>query len=286
MLLGWLVLSACVDTMASAPSVAAFETESDEVDGADPTAELLATADRALLVDVAARVGHVGSPAGWSAQATWASAPESPPLPPGTCRPAGSARERGGRSARGADTLAITGPTPAALAWDGSGRVWTALGPRQSLDPAWSVSDLVWTDAAGEHRAEDVVRFGGLPAVTRVTREREGHVALGWDPDTVEAPTVLVLGPGGLLECGVGPDGVVLPWWAVPAYQGEVVLRSRREASRVVDGVLVRVRTTLERVVPLDRPAWTTAEEDTPAFSPYSQHSPRRLLRRPRTPLG
>ncbi len=243
----------------------------------------------ALFVEVAARVGEAGAPAGWTARARWTAPEPARTLAPGECRRAGTARgapEGPVRGDRVAGEMLILGPTPATLAWEAASGAWTAVGPRQSLDPAWSVSDLAWTDDDGEHRAEDAVRFGGVPAITRVMREREGQVILGWDPGTVEEPTVLVSGPGGLLECGVDRTGVTLPWWAVPAQGGEVVLRSSREESNLVDGVLLRVRTTIERRIPLDRPVWTTAEEERPDFEAYSPHGPRRLQRRPRQPVG
>ena len=127
-----------------------------------------------LVVDVAARVTESGTSAGWVARAAWASLNDDPTLSPGECRPAGSARGPLPRGARGAGEVAIEGPTATKLTWDGVQGAWRAEGPRGALDPAWSVRDLVWTDPKGAHRADGAVRFGGAPAVTSVTRAREG----------------------------------------------------------------------------------------------------------------
>lgn len=250
------------------------------------TAEPAADAEvRVVSVEVAARVGDVAEPAGWAARVVWAPPVPEPALAPGECRPAGRARAPAARGERGASGMQVRGPTAAELSWDGEQGIWSARGPRQALDPAWSVSDLAWSDGSGEHLAEGAIRFAGVPAVEQVVRAREGQVTLTWDPDSVHEASILVSGPGGVLECGVADGAVTLPWWAVPAVHGEVVLRTSRETSELVDDVLLRVRTTIERVVPLDRPAWTTAEE-APEFEAYSPHGPRRLFRKARTPVG
>lgn len=252
--------------------------------GGEPAPAAVGSGVPTLLVDVVARVGEPGAPAAWAARAAPTASAAGTVLAPGECRRTAPANDTAGVSEL--EALAIGGSTPAVLAWDRASGAWSAPGPRQSPDPAWSVSTLTWTDGAGEHKAPDIVRFGGVPAVTRVTREREGAVTLAWDPGTVESPSVIVAGPAGLLECGVGAEEVVLPWWAVPANGGAVVLRSTRSESQLVDGVLLQVRTTIERVVPLDRPAGTTAGEETPDFEPYSPNGPRRVVRRTRTPIG
>lgn len=255
-----------------------------------------------LRVDITARMREPGTPAAWTAQAVWGPASERHPPSPGVCRPVEAVRSTGSASVPGvvgglagvggrlmapaggvAPVAAVVGPTSAPLAWEG-GETWSAAGPRQSLDPAWSVSDLAWRDAAGEHLAEDIVRFGGVPDVTRVVREREGDVELAWDVGTVDTVQVWVAGPGGLLECGVGDGVAVLPWWAVPPVDGELVLRSWRLTVQEMNGVRLEVRTAIERVVPLDQGAGTTAEEE-PSFQMDSP-SPRRVLRRARPTFG
>ncbi len=270
MLLGFLALTAC--------------------DGEPPAVAVTTSSPvETLFVDVSARVPEEGAPAAWTVRAAWGRPPLSPPLAVGECRRPQVEVPVGGP---GAEEMTIPGTPGARLAWQpagGSGAgVWGVVGPRQVLDPAWSVSDVAWTDLEGaRHVADDVVRFGGLPDVTRVMRDREGGVSVRWDPATVGATEVRVSGPAGALLCGTTPDGTTLPWWVVPAYGGEIVLESVRENSALVDGVLVRVRTTLERVIHLDEPAGTTAEEEeAPAFRPYNSHGPRRLVRQPKHPVG
>lgn len=266
MLLGWFWLTACGLRSGAPPA------ETDE-------------GPAVFSVEIAARVGEVG-PASWAARATWGPQAPAAPLGAGECRPAGSARARAPRGARGVDGVAIRGPMDARFDWKGELGTWTVEGPREALDPAWSIGDLRWSDERGEHRAEGVVRFAGVPKVEAAVREREGDVRLAWDPSTVHEASVLVAGPGGLLECGVSEGGVRLPWWAVPAHGGEVILRTSRDRVEVVNEVFLRVRTTIERPIPLDLPAWTTAGDEAPAFEPYSPHGPRRLYRKARTPVG
>jgi len=238
----------------------------------------------ALSVDLTARVGDAGAPAAWTAQAAWASPLSTPPLSVGVCRHPFDALPAG---PHGAESVEIADTTAASLVFDARRGSWDVLGPRRVLDPAWSVADVQWVDLDGlPHRAEDVVRFGGLPEVDRVERDREGAVRIGWDPETVGATELRVSGPAGALVCGTGPEGATLPWWVVPAYGGEVVLESVWENSALVDGVLVRVRTRLQRVIPLDRPNGTTAEEKQPTFRPYTPQGPVRLVRPARRSLG
>jgi hypothetical protein len=239
---------------------------------------------QALSVDMTARVTAPGAPAAWTAQAVWEGPTAPRPLPVGVCRHPTDALPVG---PVGAESLDIAGSAEASLVFDPERGAWEALGPRRVLDPAWSVADVAWVDAGGlPHRAEDVVRFGGLPDIIRVERDREGAVTVGWDPETVGATEVRVSGPAGALVCGTGPDGTTLPWWVVPAYGGEVVLESVWENRALVDGVLVRVRTRLQRVIPLDRPNGTTAEEKEPRFRPYTPQGPVRLVRPARHPVG
>lgn len=263
MLLGFLALIACGEEPSAPPAVGG----------------------EALLVEVQARVVDPRAPAAWSAQARWTSLAQTVGTRPGTCRRVDPTAPS--HAVNGGEELVLGGPTGARLGWHAERGAYTAEGPLQALDPAWSVADVRWTDPAGvEHLAEDSVRFGGLPAITEVARNREGDVTLGWDPATVGEVEVLVSGPAGALTCGATAAGATLPWWAVPAWGGQVVLRSTREQTILVDGVLVRTRSTLERVIPLDVPAGTTAEEKEPRFRSYTPHGPRRLVRPPRATVG
>ncbi len=244
-------------------------------------------AGEALEVDLVARVATPGSPAAWTARAGWLAGVSSASPPIGMCRrPSDATPPRGTRRA---DSLAITGPIDATLIWQEAQGVYSVEGPRQAPDPAWAVGDLRWVDDAGRaHLAESAVRFGALPEITRVVRDREGAVELAWDPGTVRDPEIRVRGPGGELVCGAGAAGTTLPWWSVPAFGGEVVLRTTHLQAGTIDGVQVRVRSTIERVVPLDRPEGTTAEEEpgTPARRPAPLPPPRRLTRPGRVTVG
>jgi hypothetical protein len=244
----------------------------------------------ALDVEVGARVGAPGVPAAWSARAAWGPTTPAPRFRPGVCRrPETGVSAPEAKGAPVAEAVTVKGPAEARLVWDHAHGLFTAEGPRQMLDPAWGIGDLQWSTSDGaSHSAEGVVRFGAMPEVTRVTRDREGNVSLAWDPATVRDPEVHVRGPGGELVCGARADGTQLPWWAVPAYGGEVVLRSSHAETGVIDGTLLRVRSTLERIVPLDAPGGTTANEKLPPPPRNTPTTPipRRLLRAPRSPMG
>lgn len=230
-----------------------------------------------IVIDVVARVTAPGEPAAWTAQAV-VDAPSGAPA--GTCAPIRP--EPGG--VRGPQALAIDGPISATLAWSDTTGRWTASGPGSTRDPAWSIGSVAWTDDA-EHVADGAVRFGGVPAGTKALREREGDVWLFWDAATADTTEVLAVGPGGAVRCGTSLGEVLLPWWSVSPYQGAVVLRSTRTQHQLVDDVLVTTRTTLERIIGLDEPSATTAEEKGPRFLPYSP-APRPRLTRARRPVG
>lgn len=230
-----------------------------------------------LLVDVVARVRAPGEPAAWTAQVIVDGVPE--PTPTG-CEPI---RPTPGGS-RGPNTISIGGPIAAELAWVPETGRWTASGPGSTRDPAWSVGSVTWTDDR-THVADGAVRFGGVPDATTALREREGDVWVLWDAPTADTTDLLSVGPGGPMRCGTEEGRVRLPWWAVSAYQGEVVLRSTRTHHQLIDGVLVTTRTTIERVIPLDEPTGTTAEEKSPRFVPYTPTSTPRLTR-VRRPVG
>lgn len=247
-----------------------------------------------LEVEVTARIIAPGEPAMWTAVARGASEPPLTPQPlaSGVCRRIdgpGAPAPSPGPGPRVADGLRITGLVHANLQWDEPAGVYRAVGPRQSVDPTWGVGDLAWRDAAGGSGvAEGVVRFGALPSVRFVQREEEGGVRLAWDPATVEEAQIVVTGAGGALVCGVGAAGVRLPWWAVPPVGGSVVLRTTRSRGAQLDeGVLVRARSTLELVVPLDAPsAASSLLRALPAPVPIPRATLRRGGRPLRNPAG
>ena len=251
-----------------------------------PTPTPIDPALNALHVEVAARVGTVGVPAAWSAHAAWGASPLVDARGPGVCG-APDAVVQNLPSAL-VESVQLTGPAAATLTWDDAHGLFTAEGPRQTLDPAWGIGDLHWQGAEGEsYLAEGVVRFGAMPEITQVSRDREGGITLAWDATTVSQPEISVRGPAGELVCGAGPGGVTLPWWVVPASGGEVVLRSTHVERGLVDGVLLEVHSTLERVVPLDQPAGTTADEKPlPSRGPPVPAGPRRVQRAARKPVG
>lgn len=237
----------------------------------------------ALEVEVTARVATPGQPATWTVAAGRSLAIPDPTPAPGTCRRAAEPAT----ATPGADRIELLGPVSASLRWSPARGTWETEGPRRWLDPAWSISDLRWVDEAGAHTAEDVVRFGGLPEPTRVERQREGGVTVQWAPGSAAMVSVLAVGPAGALLCEVGEGTVDLPWWAVPAEGGAILLRSTREYTTAVDGGLVRVRATLERVVPLDQPDGTFVEEKPAAPAKPAPTEPgQRRVYRPRVIFG
>lgn len=241
---------------------------------------------RLVEVDVTARVERPGHPAAWTARArVGPAAPEGEPIPPGVCRKA--APEVVPPGERFAEEVRVTGPTGTALAWDDERGVYVATGPRRTADPSWVVGDFHWREPDGRLRiAEGVVRFGAQPEITVVRRDPEGGVTLRWDPETVGHVQVLASGPAGDLVCASNGAGIELPWWAVPPRGGTVLLRSTRERVAVFDeDERVRVRSILERVVPLDVPGTSSAhEEPTPAPAPTP--GIRRATRAAKSPLG
>lgn len=241
---------------------------------------------RVVEVDVIARVDRPGQPAAWTARARQGPpAPEGDPIPPGVCRKA--APEVVPPGERFAEEVRVTGPTGTSLDWDDERGVYVATGPRRTADPAWVVGDVQWRDADGRLRiAEGVVRFGAQPEVTVVERDPEGGVQLRWDPETVGHVQVLANGPAGPLVCAADGAGIDLPWWAVPPRGGSVLLRSTHERGAVFEGDdRVRVRSTLERVVPLDVPDTSSAHEE-PVPAPAPTPGIRRATRTAKSPLG
>lgn len=232
---------------------------------------------RVLELAVVARVEGAAGAGAWTAEAWMGSAPtvSGPEAAPGEClrpRPAADAGAEGARSMR------IVGTTGADLVWDARGGRYRSAGPKRAADAGWGVGDLRWIDRDGRaHVAEGVVRFGAVPTVRGVARDGEGNVHLRWAADPRERVEVHVNGPAGALVCGTAGDTVELPWWTVPARGGSVVLRVVRErVARPEGAATVRVRSVIERVVPLEGTSADGADAMPPA-PPATPPKPRRV---------
>lgn len=213
----------------------------------------------AVQVEVVARLTDPGS-AAWSATARVGSVAVPSPNP-GECRPEGpAAHEADGPVV---DGIRVTGPTRGDLTWDELRSQWRLAGPQRSADPTWGVGDVELTVDGTRTRATEAIRFGAAPQVQSVERDPvTGSVTLTWDPQSMDVAQVRVEGPAGLVVCGTSGAGLTLPWWAVPAKGGLVVLRSTRERwTGLGNGVVVQVRAAIERVVPLDEPREQAREQ-------------------------
>ena len=179
------------------------------------------------------------------------------PAPCGSATVDASPQPPRSRPGCAAPRFELAGPVDGALGWDPHKGDYTTTGPRETTDPAWAVGTLRWTDPDGQPRkATDVVRFGAVPVIRSVVRAPDGSVTVSWDPLSVDAVEVHTNGPAGPLVCGSVAGSAVLPWWAVPAIGGDILVRSVRERATMVDNaILVVTRAAIERVVPLDRPA-------------------------------
>lgn len=240
------LLSAVVVTQVLGPTPGAPQQSPDEATIAPvPPAAV-------VQVEVIARLTEPGS-AAWSATARVASL-ATPPTIAGECRPPEPApHEPDGPVV---DGIRTTGPTRANLTWDDGQAQWRLAGPQRAADPTWGVGDVELTVDGTRIRAAEAIRFGAAPLVESVERDpADGSVTLTWDPRSVDVTEVRVEGPAGLIVCGAQGSRLVLPWWAVPAKGGQVVLRSTRERwTALGNGVVVQVRAAIERVVPLDEP--------------------------------
>ena len=130
---------------------------------------------------------------------------------------------------------------------------WRTAGGLRTSDPSWTVADLRWShgDALGERTLSRAVRFGPSPKITAVFVDTDG-LHLRWDPQSVEAAELALTGPDGEVRCGVGSAGVVLPRSSLPQ-GGEVRLRSTHtHAEQASANLRVKVRATIERLIPLD----------------------------------
>lgn len=254
-----------------------------DLNPAEPDELVVAGPERAVEIDVIARVEPSGQPAAWTGTVRMG-APSAEPLAHLACRRPAERRPEPGE--RGATEVRLTGPASAVFVWDEERGVWGAPGPRRSVDPTWAVGDVQWREPSGRLRvAEGAVRFGSAPVITAVERDQEGAVHLRWDPGTVGEVLVGVSGPAGDLVCPAEAGGIDLPWWSVPASGGHVILYSTRERLQVLEGGIgVRTRTTLELRVPLDEPTRSSVEEMPPRRGPPT--TPRRLTRGPRSPAG
>lgn len=213
-------------------------------------------------IEVVARAGQPGEAVPWQASARAAGA-AVPPLAPGECVSEPAPAIDGGAVPQ----VRLSGALQAGLLPEPGG--WRSAAPLTTVDPAWSVSDLLVTTPAGERRLTGAVRFGPAPELRGVERPG-GGVQVRWDPRSVDAGELAIDGVSGALRCGVGRGGVLLPAAAAPG--AGVQLRVRSVSTRVLrlDGVPVEVRTVLERVVPVDAApvevaplSWPPAHEGT-----------------------
>lgn len=173
--------------------------------------------------------------------------------PPGICvEEVTAAVEAGVAGAAFGGAVELRLPAPLRLSWDTAARAFLPVGPQVGPAPSWLVADLRWVAGVERLEAPGAVRLSEAPAPLAADRLPGGGVRLRW---RAEGP-VEVRTRG--LVCGGARDGVDLPWWAVPASGGEVVLRGRRvHRSRVAtaDGDrLIVGEALMERVVPLDQP--------------------------------
>lgn len=166
---------------------------------------------------------------------------------PGVCVPEAPAQAVAQEQAF-AGAMELRMPELMRLPWDGEHRAFLLAGPQVGPVPDWAVADLRWVEGTEQIEVPGAVRLGEAPRPLRVERRPDGGVRLRWEAD---AP-VDVRTQG--LVCGGARDGVDLPWWAVPAKGGEIVLRSSRTHRSLAGERLVIGRAVMERAVPLDAP--------------------------------
>ena len=163
---------------------------------------------------------------------------------PGVCVPEEPPEQPAGQAQAFAGAMELRMPEPLWLPWDGEHRAFLLAGPQVGPVPDWTVADLRWVEGIKRVEVPGAVRLAEAPRP--VERRPDGGVRLRWEAD---AP-VDVRTQG--LVCGGARDGVDLPWWAVPAKGGEIVLRSIRTHRSRAGERLVVGRAVMERVVPLD----------------------------------
>ena len=140
----------------------------------------------------------------------------------------------------------VTIGEPYTLAWDEAAGRYGLPGAPRGPDPAWLEGDLT-----GSQKVAGALRFGAAPEVETVERRPDGGLRLRWKADGAGHVQVA----SGDLRCGAARDGVDLPWWAVPAFGGEVILRSSVLTRSPTASALVVGEAVIERIVYLDRPA-------------------------------
>lgn len=162
------------------------------------------------------------------------------------------------------------------LPWIESVGRYAAVGPLRGMDPAWNVGDLRWVAEGQSHEFSGLLRFGAEPQITGVSRRLDGGVTLSWNAADAGQLELQSMG----LRCGATREGAELPWWAVPAQGGEVVLRSTRVQSQMEGDTLVVARAVIETVIPLDRPVEESAGKEpvTPEPAPKLRPTPRKRV--------
>ena len=232
----------------------------------------LPTVPRVAILTVTAR--HEGEkPLGLAAQLWEGSGGEREVMPrPGECvRPP---NREGGEAF--ASRVQVRLGSVFTLPWTEAAGRYGAVGPLKGMDPAYSVGDLGWVSEGESHELAGLLRFGAEPQITGAVRRSDGGVSLSWK--AVEAGQLEVQSMG--LVCGATREGAEIPWWAVPAGGGEVVLRSTRIQSRMEGERLVVARAVIETVIPLDRSVEESATQErispptTPARRPVARRKP------------
>lgn len=220
-------------------------------------------AEKVLLLTVTAR--HEGEqPLGLAAQLWGGSRAVRETTPaPGVCQRPSAAQE----GEAFADTVVVRVGSALNLPWIAAAGRYGAVGPLKGIDPAWSVGDLKWVAEGKSHEMDGIIRFGAEPRVTEVLRLSDGGVRLRWNSPDSGQLSVQSMG----LVCGVTRDGTELPWWAVPALGGEVVLRSVRSEWRMDGDTMVVGRAVIETVVPLDRKVEEASDQVVPDRPPVKR---------------
>ena len=139
----------------------------------------------------------------------------------------------------------VTIGDPYPLVWDEAAGHYGLSGAPRGPDPAWLEGDL-----AGSQKVAGALRFGAAPQVESVERRPDGGLRLRWKADGAGQVQVAT----GDLRCGATRDGVDLPWWAVPAFGGEVILRSSVLTRSPTRSALVVGEAVIESVILLDHP--------------------------------
>lgn len=201
-------------------------------------------------VEILARVDGARA-AVWSGQArTDASpAPAARTLLPGRCEPVQSLPPGTPEVA----TLGVTGALTAAFLWDEASGLYRVPAGRADKDPAWGVADLHYSVLGAQFVVPAAVHFGPVPTVTSAENGAFGGVRLGWEGGRSWTTELVVATDTGLIRCGTARDGMDVPESLVARARG-AWLRTVVVGNTGHLGVVVRVRTVMERAISLENP--------------------------------